>query len=428
MLTTIIVMFFILLFLGVPIAYSMGITAMYYIIMSPTLSGMVFAQKVYTATDSFSLMAIPFFMFAGDVMNASGITERLVSFALALVGHFRGGLAQASVVAGALMAGISGSGNADATAIGGMMLPMFEKEGYEEGFAVSTVAAAAALGPIIPPSIIMVIYANTVNLPIGRMFMAGIVPGILIALAYMIHINFYCKRNHIVGHKKASGKEIGRATVQALAALVMPLIIVGGVLLGIFTATEAGVVASVYGLLYGLINKRLTLKIIIDSLKNSMKATTVPVFIVAMASVFSYLLTIENMPTYVVGFLTSITDNQYVIMLLVILLVVFLGMFIDGTAIVVMFVPLLTPMAASYGLDTMYFAMIVVLTIVIGGLTPPVGITFYIVSSVRGTPLNKVVPEVWKFAVAALIVVLACVFIPQLLLAVPNYFMGAYGG
>ena len=142
MLATIIIMFFILLFLGVPIAYSMGVTAMYYLIMSPTLSGMVFAQKVYTATDSFSLMAIPFFMFAGDVMNASGITNRLVDFALALVGHFRGGLAQASVVAGTLMAGISGSGNADATAIGGMMLPMFEKEGYEEGFAVSTVAPA----------------------------------------------------------------------------------------------------------------------------------------------------------------------------------------------------------------------------------------------------------------------------------------------
>ncbi len=427
MLATIIIMFFILLFLGVPIAYSMGVTAMYYLIMSPTLSGMVFAQKVYTATDSFSLMAIPFFMFAGDVMNASGITNRLVDFALALVGHFRGGLAQASVVAGTLMAGISGSGNADATAIGGMMLPMFEKEGYEEGFAVSTVAAAAALGPIIPPSIIMVIYANTVNLPIGRMFMAGIVPGLLIAIAYMIHINFYCRKHNIVGHKRATAKEMGKATVNALGALVMPLIIVGGVLFGVFTATEAGVVASVYGLIYGIISRKLTLDIIFKSLKNSMKATTVPVFIVAMASVFSYLLTIENMPTYVIGAITSVTDNTYVIMLLVILLVIFLGMFIDGTAIVVMFVPLLTPMAASYKIDTMYFAMIVVLTIIIGGLTPPVGITFYIVSSVRGTPLTRVVPEVWKFAVAALIVVLACVFVPKLLLAVPNYFMGAYG-
>lgn len=422
MLPVIIVMFFVMLFVGVPIAYSMGLTAMFYMVTSEILPGMVFAQKVFTATDSFSLMAIPFFMFAGDIMNACGITEKLVSFALALVGHLRGGLAHASVVAGALMAGISGSGNADATAIGGMMLPMFEKEGYEEGFAVSTVAAAAALGPIIPPSIIMVIYANTVNLPIGKMFMAGIVPGILIAVSYMVWIAFYCKKHEIKSRPRVPAKEVLRTTWSAGGALVMPLIIVGGVLFGIFTATEAGVVASLYGMAYGLVNKSLSLKVITDSFKNSMMATAVPVFIVAMASVFSYLLTIENLPTYVVGFLTSMTSNSHVIMILVMLLVIFLGMFIDGTAIIVMFVPLLTPMAATFGIDPLHFAMIVVLTVVIGGLTPPVGITFYIVSSVRNTPLNKVVPEVWKFAVCALIVVVACIFVPQLLMFVPTMF------
>ena len=318
------------------------------------------------------------------------------------------------------MAGISGSGNADATAIGGMMLPMFEKEGYEEGFAVSTVAAAAALGPIIPPSIIMVIYANTVNLSIGKMFMGGVIPGVLIAVSYMTWIAFYCKKHDIRGHARVPVKEVLKVTYSAAAALVMPLIIVGGVLFGIFTATEAGVVASLYGIAYGLVKKSLSMKVITESFKNSMLATAVPVFIVAMASVFSYLLTIENLPTYVVGFLTSMTEDPHIILILVMILVIFLGMFIDGTAIIVMFVPLLTPMAATFGIDPLHFAMIVVLTVVIGGLTPPVGITFYIVSSVRGTPLNKVVPEVWKFAVCALIVVFACVFIPDLCLLIPR--------
>ena len=426
MLILLVLVFMVFLLCGIPIAYSMGITAVLYIIQDPVVSGMVLAQKVYTAIDSFSLMAIPFFMFAGDLMNVCGITERLVGFSSSIVGHIRGGLAHTSIVAGAFMAGISGSGNADATAIGGMMLPMFEKEGYEEGFAVSVVAAAAALGPIIPPSIIMVIYANTANLPIGRMFLSGIVPGILIAISYMVYVYFYSKKNGLKGKARASLREVAHATYSALGALVMPLIIIGGIMFGIFTATESGVVASIYAIGYGIYNKRLTLEAVKKALVSSMMGTAVPVFIIGMASIFSYILTIENMPSLLVNGLLSISDNRYVVLMLIVAIVTLMGMFIDGTAIVVMLVPILTSMTQHFGYDSIYFALIVCLTVIIGGLTPPVGITFYIVSSIRNTPLNKVVPQVWKFAVCALIVVLLAIFVPEIIVSIPNYFMGPF--
>ena len=425
MLSIVLGIFFFLLFIGAPIAYTMGITSVIYIIMHPSVSGMVVAQKVYTSLDSFSLMAIPFFMFAGDIMNESGITEKLVRFSSALVGHIRGGLPQTVVLTGTLMAGISGSGNADATAIGGMMLPMLKEEGYEEGFAVSVVAAAAALGPIIPPSIIMVIYANVTNLPIGRMFLGGIVPGILIALFYMIYINHYCKKHgHEATKSRASLKEIIHTTISAFWALLMPIIIVGGILSGVFTATEAGVIASFYGLCYGIVNKTLKWEVIRKSLTSCMHATAVPVFIIGMATMFSWVLTVENMPKLLVGYLTSITSNGHMVMILLVLLVTIMGMFIDAVPIMYLTVPIFLPIVMQLGVPEVHFMVLTITLMMIGQVTPPFGVVLFAMNANFNTKLEVVIKGSIPFLIVMTVCAIIIIFIPQISTFLPSLLLG----
>ena len=262
MLVAIILIFFILLFAGVPIAFSMGFACLPFFILTKGAMGFTIAQRMYAATDSFTLCAMPFFMLAGGLMEATGITENIVAFAGALVGHIRGGMAHTTTIAGVLMAGVSGSGNADVAALGALLVPAMKKSGYDPGYSIVCISTAGGIGPIIPPSITMVILASITSLSTGKLFMAGIIPGFIIAGCYMILNYIYARRHNIPVTKFVGFKKLGKAFLGAFTSLMMPVIIIGGILFGIFTATEAGVAAVIYGVIYGLCSKRFNIKVV----------------------------------------------------------------------------------------------------------------------------------------------------------------------
>ena len=423
MIAIVLISFAVLLVLGMPIAFVMGVSSMFALLSNPQLPGLVIAQKIFTTVDSFSLMAIPFFMLAGHLMNEAGITKILVKFSHSLVGHIRGGLAQSTVLAGMLMAGISGSANADASAIGGLMVPTLKEDSYDDGFAVSLVAATAALGPIIPPSIMMIIYSSITNISVAKLFLAGFVPGILSGLGFMMISYLYARKKGFVPAKKSTAGEVWKSFRSAFWALLMPVIIMGGILSGVFTATEAGVIAVVYGLGYGIISKEITWKKLEKVLLDSVVSTVVPMLIIAMAAMVSYILARENLPVVVMSLLEATSNNPHIILLIVIGLLFIVGMFIDPTAAMLMLVPVLAPLIGKFGYDPVHFAMIIVMTLVLGGLTPPVGMLLYIVASVDNTPLERIFRSIWPFIWLVFGIVILTVFVPQVVTFIPSYFM-----
>jgi tripartite ATP-independent transporter DctM subunit len=424
MLLILIIAFVIFLFVGMPLAFVMGVSSVLSLLSNPDIPGLVMAQKIFTTSDSFTLMAIPFFMLAGHLMDQANITELLAQFANTLVGHIRGGLAHTVVLVGMLMAGISGSANADASAIGSLMVPTLKKAGYNEGFTVAVVSAAAALGPIIPPSIMMIIYASITNISIAELFLAGFAPGILCGIGFMVWSYIYAKKHGYQPSGHTPGlKTIGTSFKGAIWALIMPVLILGGILSGAFTATESGAIAVVYGLAYGGISKRLNWQKIEKAFFRSVVSTVAPMIIIVMASLMSYLLIRENASGVLIGFLTQISTDPHVLLVEIVILCLFLGMFIDPTAIMLMIVPILAPLITQIGYVPLHFAIIVVVALVMGGLTPPVALVLYIVASVDNTPLEKVVGPIWPFVLIVTAVILLMIFYPPFALFIPSIIM-----
>ncbi len=422
MLLTALIIFFGLLIAGAPVYLCMGFSSVVWILFSDGVPGLVIAQKMYTATDSFALMAIPFFMLAGQLMERTGITESIVDFANSLVGHIRGGLALTCELAGILMGGISGSGNADCSALGSMLLPALEKSGYDEGFACSVVASAANLAPIIPPSIIMILYCNAAGLNIGELFMAGFVPGLSCGLLYMAVCHHYAKKNHITITPFRGFGYVWKTFKKAIFALIMPMIIIGGILFGIFTATEAGVAACVYGIVYGFITRKLKLKDLRDSLRGAVISTASPVALIAISSMFSYVLSREGVTTLIAEFCVNTFHSQAIMFLFIVLVCVILGCFVDGTAIILLMTPILVPVVQQMGFNLLQFSIIFMMAIMCGGLTPPVGATIFVVSGVQGTPISKISKPILPFVGCVLLVtIVLCIstsyatFLPRLM-------------
>lgn len=407
------IIFIVLLVLGAPVYLCMGLSSAIWILASQGVPGLVIAQKMYTATDSFALMAIPFFMFAGQLMERTGITESIVDFANSLVGHIRGGLALTCELAGMLMGGISGSGNADCSALGSMLLPALEKSGYDEGFACAVVASSANLAPIIPPSIIMILYCNAAGLNIGELFMAGFVPGISCGILYMLVCHHYAKKHGIeITNFKGFGY-VWKTFKKAIFALIMPLIIIGGILFGIFTATEAGVAACVYGLAYGMITRRLNIKDLVESLRGAVISTVSPVALIAISSMFSYVLSREGVTSLIAQFCVNNFHSQLGMFLFIVLVCIILGCFVDGTAIILLMTPILIPVIQQMGFNQLQFSIIFMMAIMCGGLTPPVGATIFVVSGVQNTPISKISKPILPFVGCVLVVtLLLCVSTP----------------
>lgn len=421
MIALIVILFFVFLFIGFPIAIAMGgASAVAILIEGGGLHPLVLAQKVFTANDSFALMAVPFFMLAGQIMEETHITDTLVNFAKKLVGFMRGGVAYTTIVTGILMAGISGSANADAAAIGSITLNQMRRDGWDDGMAVSIVAAAGGLGPIIPPSIAMVIYCNLTGLSVGTMFLAGYLPGILLGLGYMVIAGYYAKKHNMPRHKFGGFADLFKSFIASIPALIMPVIILVGILAGICTATEAGVIASLYGILLGVITKKLTFKKFWDCCYNAVINSAGPMAIIVMANILGYLLTRHNMAGMVRDFVTNISSSYIIFCFLVIVILLIAGMFIDGTATMLMLIPILLPLAASHGMDSLHFAMVFMLALQTGGLTPPVGALLFIVSSVGQIPLKKCMKPIIPFVSIMLIVTVLIVFFPQIVTFIPS--------
>ena len=421
MMTMAFVLFLIFLFMGVPIAFSLGCGSILAILIEHSVSPMLVAQKLFSGVNSFSLMAIPFFMLSGELMEAGGISDRLIEIARSFLGHITGGIGLVDIGTSALFAGVSGSAAADTAAVGSMLIPSMIQEGYPAGLASVIQATAGSLGPIIPPSMTMIIYCSLTNLSIGECFMAGIIPGLIIAFGTGLVTYFYAKKYGIRGGKKYTWAERGKAIRDGLLAIIMPVIIIGGIVSGIFTPTESGAIACIYALIVSMfVYKNLKLNMLPAVFLRSASMNGMCLLIVAGASIFSWLVAYDKVPTSVVTLLTSITSNKYIIMILLIIFLLFVGMFIETLSATIIVAPILMPVAASYGINPIQFALIMVITLVYAGVTPPVGGVLFITMGIARAKMKDVLPYLMPYLAAVVIALLLFVFLPQVSLFIPN--------
>ncbi len=421
MIALVLISFLLLLFLGMPVAFAMAIAAVLTLLSLGDVSLLLVPQRMYLSLNSFPLLAVPFFILAGELMNVGGITKRIVAFAGALVGHFRGGLGHVNVVANMIMAGVSGSASADAVAIGSVMIPAMIQAGYPAPFAAGLTASAATIGPIIPPSIVMVIYGSMTGVSIGAMFLGGIIPGVLIGFGLMGIVWLYAKRRGWPREARVTGREVWRRFRDAFWALLPPFIIVGGILSGVFTATEAGVVACLYSGFVGfVVYRELTWEKLWNILLNAAITTSVPMIIVAGASVFGWVLARQRFANMMVDFVIDLTTSPLVAYLIIVAILLFIGLFVEALAAILIFVPVLLPIGQRFGFDPVHYALVIIIAMLIGTVTPPVGLQLYIASAISRVPVPKVV--VWPFVGAMTAVLILIVLLPATVTWIPNFF------
>ena len=427
MLTLLIVTFAVLLASGMPIAFAMSGSALAALVFRSDFPLDVFIQKTFSAGSSFSLLAIPFFVLAGELMTVSRLTDGLVELCDALVGHVKSGMASVSVLACMIFAGISGSGVADTAAIGSVVVPQLISKGYPRGMAASLLATAGALGPIIPPSILMIIYGSIAELSIGRLFLAGALPGVIMGLGFMAVAYVWNTRR---GWESGSGKRFSLQRVRttfrgALLALVTPIIIVGGIVSGAFTATEAGVVAAAYALVAALATRRLGIGNIRAVLIRSGLIATLPLFIIATAAIFGWILAVQHFPEMVQSFLLSASlGNRYLAAVLILSFLVALGFFVEVISILIIFTPILAPMAGPLGFDPTHWGLMMVLAINMGGVTPPVASQLYVAGSIAGCGLDEMSRYVFPFVGVMYVVLILCLFVPGVAMVLPRLVFG----
>ena len=414
-----------LLVLGVPIGYAIGISSLVYVILISDMSPLVVAQQVSSGADSMVLLALPFFLLAGEIMNEAGITKRLTRLALALIGPLPGGLSYVVVIANMLVAMVSGAAIASAAAVGSTMVPMMEKRGYPQAFAAAVNASSATIGPVIPPSIGFIIYASVSGTSVGKLFLAGTLPGILIALVIMGVCALIARR---AGHPKGerhSLRELGESFWAAIPGLLMPVIILGGIFGGFVTPTEAGVIAVAYGLFIGLfVYRSLRIRQLPRILLVAARRSTSILFIIACASCFGFLITREVDAEVFVGIFQHVAGQRWLMMLLLIGLILLLGMVMEGGSIMIILTPLLLPVLASYDVDPVHFGVVFQLAIMIGLLTPPVGILLFVMAGVSQVSVKSILANLWPFYLALTVVVLIVAFVPDLSL----WLVDAWGG
>ena len=417
--------FFVLLLIGTPIAFSLGVAGLLgFVIYDPALLRLI-PQRMYAGVDSFPLMAVPFFILAGELMGTSGILIRLVRFAETLVGHIRGGLAHVNIVTSMIFAGISGSAIADASALGSTLIPAMEKAGYTRKFASAVTAASSVIGPIIPPSIPMVIYAFVVGqVSIAGLFLAGIIPGALMGLGMMAIVYVIARRRgYGPDRRRASLREIGTAFRQAIWAMIMPIIILGGILGGIFTTTEASAVAVAYAIFVGrFITRELQWQHLWHALSRCVVVSAVVFFMVATSNIVSWILTVTMLPASLASALENFTSDPAVFLFLTIVFLVLVGCILDNIAAMIMIAPILAPVAANYGIDPLHFGFVFVLSSVIGMLTPPVGAVLFTVCGVAKVSLESVAKESLPLLGWLLVVLVAVTYFSPLALGLPHLF------
>ena len=416
--------FFLAVTLGIPISMSIGVSAVLYVLLYGSVSLAVIAQQMTLGIDSFPLLAIPLFLLAGMLMSEANITTRIIGFANALVGRITGGLAMVMVISCMFFGAISGSGVADVTAIGSIMLPAMDQQGYRKGLSASLLGCAGSLGTVIPPSIVMIILGVTTGTSIGKLYMGGIIPGVFTGCCLMGLAWVYAKRMHLPpGEPFAVGKVV-TAFRQAFLSLLTPVIIIGGIITGVFTATEAAAAASAYALVLGLfVYRSLKLSQLPAIFLRVAETTGIILFIISAAALFGWILAAEQIPQKLAAFFLSISQDYYVLLILINVLLLILGTFMETIAIIIIVVPVLMPLVTSLGMDPVHFGVMVTVNMAIGANTPPVGVDLIAACKVGQTTLDDAMPYIWPF-VGAMTVALACVtFVPPLVTFIPQMFL-----
>lgn len=427
MVKVIVVSFIATLVAGMPIAFVLGVTAAVALQFWGRVPMVVIAQRMFTGIDQFPLMAIPFFILAGEMMNTGGITRGLLRFSDALVGHITGGLAHVNIVASVFFAGITGSAVADTSALGSILIPAMVEEGYDVDFSAAVTAASSVIGPIIPPSIPAVIYAVTAGISIGGLFLSGFAPGVLFGVGMMIVAYFISKkRGYPRRETPITFMQFLDTLKRALLALVMPMIILGGVLTGIFTPTEAAAVAVAYGLFVGLfVTQELKLEHLPGIMVRAGLTTSMILLVVACASILSWVLSTQKIPTQIAAFFLSLTTNPLVMLFIVNIFLLFVGCVMDTSAAIIILTPILAPMMESLGIHPLHFGCIMVVNLCIGLATPPVGLCLFVACGISRISLEDITREIWPFVAVEILVLSIITYFPAVPMFLPKV-MGFY--
>ncbi|MFY0543887.1 TRAP transporter large permease [Brevibacillus sp. H7] len=422
MTTLVILLFFLFLLMGIPISLVLGmITIVYFLLGGNTTLLASTPMRLYSGLENFGLLAIPLFMLAGELMNGGGITTRLVQFAKVFVGHVRGGLAYVTIVSNMFLASILGSANAQAAMMSKVMVPEMEKEGYDKEFSSALTLASSIVAPIIPPSMIFIIYGTLSGTSIGGLFMAGIIPGIIYGIGFVSLIAYLGYKHNFPKSERATGKEIFRSTVNVFPALLVPFIIIFGILSGAFTATESAAIACVVAFFVGaFLYRELHMKKIPEILVNTVISTATVTFLIAMANIFGWMIAFEQIPQVIANTMLSLSENPFIFLLLVNLLLLLLGMILDGIAALIILVPVLMPLVTAFQIDPIHFGVIICINLTIGLLTPPVGTGLFIVSSIAQVKFERLVKATMPFLVVAIVILFVLTYWEDAVLFVPK--------
>ncbi len=415
----IILVLLVLSFLGIPIYIALGIGTLLALNIAE-MPLIVLPQKLIAGMNSSSLLAIPLFILAGNVMSRS-ITTKLIDICNSLIGHIKGSLAMVTVLASGLFGAISGSGVATASAIGGITIPAMKKEGYPDSFAAAVNSISSILGPIIPPSVVLIVYSSITNVSVAKLFLGTVLPGIVLVSALIIYTLIYGKKHNFPSHPKASAREVGHAFKGGIWALLMPVIILGGIFGGVFTPTEAAAVAVVYAVIISLfVYKDLPLKEVPQVFIEAAISTATIMVLVGLSKASSYVITTSGMPQELVETFTKMTSSKAVILFLINILFLIIGMLMEANAAVVMMVPILTPLLNAFGVDMLHFGIFMNFNLCIGLVTPPVGLCLLISDNIADTGLSKTLKSLWPMLLIAILVLFATTYIPQLTTWLPS--------
>ncbi len=416
-----------LIAIGVPVAVALGLTATgFYVISGDFHLLAMLPQRMFSATTAFTLLAIPFFILAGNLMNTGGITERIFRFANACVGHIRGGLGQVNIVASLIFSGMSGAAVADAAGLGQVELKAMNDKGYDPAFSAAITAASSTIGPVFPPSIPFVLYSSITGVSVAKLFLAGVVPGLLMALALMIAVWFVSWRTNMARSERAPLTELWQSFIDSVLSLMTPVIIIGGIFTGIFTPTEAGVAACAYALVLSLfVYKEMKLSALPGILWMTLVHTIRVMFVIAAAGFFGWLLVHQRVPNALIDALLGLTTDPTLILAIVVAILLVLGMFLEGIAVIVLTVPLFLPVMLEIGVDPVQFGVIMIMCSMVGLLTPPVGMVLFAVSSISGLKVGVLTRALWPYLIGLMVVLLMVTYWPAVSIWLPNLMMGA---
>jgi tripartite ATP-independent transporter DctM subunit len=407
--------------IGVPIAISLGGASVLWVYLSQKVPDFVILHRMVSGVDSFPLLAVPFFILAGNLMNVAGLTNHIFNFAKACVGWMHGGLGHVNIGASIIFAGMSGAAVADAGGLGTIEIKAMTDAGYDKDFAVAVTAASSTIGPIIPPSLPLVVYGVVASASIGRLFIAGVIPGLLMGGALMIMVAIYAKKRKYPSDQKFSIVRLGKSFIEGFPSLVTPGIIIGGIAFGLFTPTEAAIAAVVYALILGIfVYKTITFKKFMQVSFDTLETTAIVMLIVAGASIFAWILTANRVTEQFAALILSITNNRILILILINLILFFVGFFMETIAAITILVPVLLPIAMNVGVDPVHFGIFMVLNLMIGLLTPPVGMVLYVLSRVAKMPFERCAAATAPFLIPLVIVLFLVTFIPGLSMWLPN--------